>query len=264
MSIAALMMLKNENRFILHEDRSKPKYTMLEQNFRRLRSMVDAVYIVDNGSTDGSRDIYDKYEKDGLIQFVHYNDNYVDFDDVRDRKILLEAAVADKHKWILVVDGDEIYEDRMDYWIKDFCSSNSHNGLHSVMFNYVNFWRSRDNYRVDKWNDSWFFRLFSSTFLDVVGEKLHQYRFLFRSFNGLHSVGNVLRSDIKCLHYGWADWDHRLKKTKQYIDLDMQYNNLSFDHASKKYVVYTDESGIVLSRGRSEWSSEFRTGSIDY
>ena len=44
--ICAILMLKDENRLILHEDGSvpKPKYTMLEQNIRRLNQLVEEIY----------------------------------------------------------------------------------------------------------------------------------------------------------------------------------------------------------------------------
>lgn len=255
-------MLKDENRFIHHEDGRKPKYTMLEQNLRRLQSLVGEVYIVDNASEDGSEEVYDKY-KDSLINYIRYNPKDLKFDDVRDRRILLEKAKERNMKWLLVVDGDEIYEDSADKYMHDFCKSNSPYGHHALKFLYVNFWRGREHYRTDAWNASWFPRLFSINNLVLTGTALHNYSFQFQSGNNI-SPGNIINAPVKCLHYGWADWEHRTLKTMRYMKRDMEVTGRSYEQVKQVYSRDLDEIGLKLEAGKPEWASEFRNGEIDY
>lgn len=262
--ICAIMMLKNENRIICHEDGKKPDppYSMLEQNLRRLNSLVEEVYIVDNASTDDSDKIYDKY-KDSLIKFIQYNPDDWKFDDVRDRKILLKKAKEREMKWMLVIDGDEIYEDKADEWIHNFCCNNDHKGMFNVKFNYKNLWRGRTKYRVDMWSDSWFSRLFSLDKLELIGQPLHSYHFVFKD-NNTETLGNIIESPIKCLHYGWADWDHRVAKTKRYIERDMEVTGNPYYFVKSKYLRDVDERNIILENAKTEWAEEFRSGKIGY
>lgn len=256
-------MLKNENRYILHEDGRKPKYTMLEQNLRRLRSLVEEVYIVDNASDDGSKEVYDRY-KESLIKYVLYNTDDMPFDDVRDRQALLQKAHQRGMKWALIVDGDEIYEDRATDWIHTYCRDHSPHGHHVVKFHYVNFWRGRTRYRTDMWHASWFPRLFSMTDLVLRGTALHNYSFQYASLAGIRLPENVVEAPVKCLHYGWADWDHRVAKTKRYIERDMQLNHISYEFAKTKYANDVNEYGLQLAPGDPNWASEMRGEEIDY
>lgn len=260
-NICAILMLKNENRYILNEDGSKPQYTMLEQVIRRLKSIVEEVYIVDNGSTDGSREVYDKY-KDVLIKYIVYNDPDLPFDDVRDRKILFEKAKERGMKWMLVVDGDEVYEDKATEWIHQFCQQDPHAHL-NAKFHYVNIWRGRKKYRVDAWHNSWFARLYSIHNLVLFGDPLHSYHFRYALGNGM-SLGQQVEAPVKCLHYGWADWDHRVKKTERYMRRDMELTGISYSQAQEKYSQDTNERGIRLRDADPNWASEFRNGVIDY
>lgn len=260
--ICAIMMLKNENRFIMHDDGKKPEYTMLEQNLRRLKSLVEEVYIVDNGSKDGSKEIYEKYRKDPIF-YTQYNDENLPFDDVRDRVVLLEVAKRRGMKWMLVVDGDEIYEERADKWIHEFTQSNDHERHWGIKFHYINFWRSRLKYRTDAWNGSWFERLYSLKDLRIFGTALHNYGFQFIVDNKVISL-NSLNAPVKCLHYGWADWQHRVNKTERYKIRDMELNHITYEEASRKYYQDTNEMGLTVRLADPEWGEEFRTGRIGY
>lgn len=262
LDICAILMLKNENRYIKYEDGTLPPYTMLEQNLRRLSSLVDEVYIVDNSSDDGSNKVYEKYH-DELVKFIQYNPDDWKFDDVRDRKILLKQAQERNMKWLLVVDGDEIYEDAANLWIHKFCKDNKWTDMYTIKFHYINFWRGRLNYRVDAWNNSWFPRLFSMHQLTLEGEALHNYAFGFNTKSGF-SRGTIIDAPVKCLHYGWADWEHRVEKTQRYMKRDMELTGINYDQAKAKYSNDINEKGLILKKANELWGSEFRNKGIDY
>ena len=252
--ISALMMLKNENHYKYGPGDEKPKYTMLEENLIRLKDLVEEVYIVDNSSNDGSRQIYEKYQKEGNVKYVQYNPPDWKFDDVRDRNILLRVAKKREMRWVLIVDGDEIYEDRATEWIHDFVSTHNHLEHHVVKFHYVNFWRSRKQYRSDAWNRSWFNRLFSITDLTLEGQALHNYLFV-------HVGGHPIITDapVKVLHYGWCDWKLFMEKVDRYIKKEIEMG-VNENEAILKYWSATDETNIEFKPGDPLWSQEFRKG----
>jgi glycosyltransferase involved in cell wall biosynthesis len=249
--IAAILMLKNENRFILNEDGSPPPYTMLGQCLRRLESLVGHILVVDNGSTDCSRGLYQRY-----VDNVVYNDPNLPFDDVRDRRRLLAMAKNTGAKWMLVVDGDEVLEDKATDYIHSLVEvydemENTDNI--AVHFEYINLWRSRTRYRTDAWSNIWFPRLFTTNRLELDGTALHNYHFRFSS-----GKTQMLRPDVKVLHYGWADWQHRLAKRQRYIKRHAELHGMSIEQATPIYNPEIDETGLTLAIAKPEWNEEFR------
>lgn len=246
-------MLKDENRYIPHADGSLPPYTMLEQCLRRVRSIAGQMFIVDNGSTDGSKAVYQKY-----ADIVSYKPADRPFDDVRDRKHLLAMAQANGAKWMLVVDGDEVLEDKATDYIHSLVEvydemENTDNIV--VFFEYINLWRSRKRYRTDAWSGDRYARLFTLKNLELVGTPLHDYTFR-------HTEGKtqIHRPDIKVLHYGWADWNHRLAKRDRYIKRHAELHNMTIEQAEPHYNAEINEVGLTLATAKPEWNAEFRTG----
>lgn len=256
-------MLRDENRLIKHEDGTlpNPPITMLEQCLRRLRSLVDAIYIVDNGSIDGSHEVYERFSD--IIKYVRYHPRNIPFDDCRDRKILLEEVKKDSMDWVICIDGDEVYEDAMDDYVKTFCATHSPLDHYALKFHYINLWRGRMRYRIDKWNNSWYFRMFSVPDLEIIGTPLHNYNFEFVRVRTIIPK-KIIESPMKCLHYGWADWTKRLEKEQRYIFGDMEISGISVEESRKKYYIGIDEDGLKVALADPKWCEEFRSMKIGY
>lgn len=256
--IVAGLMLKNENRFIFNKNfEEKPKFSMLEQCLNRVSEIADYIIIVDNDSTDGSRDIYEKYEK---IIHVKYNKN-LNFSDFRDRDYIINEAKKTDAKWMIMVDGDEVFEDNSVSWIKNFAQDNKNLKENTrVWFKYINLWRSRTKYREDKWNSSKFARMFSLNNLKINGEELHSYDITFST----PEIADII-SPYKIIHYGWADWEHRIEKSFRYaitsmgLSQDSKIKNTDLYESNIYYVKEDlDEENIILKNVDTSWLKEFK------
>lgn len=257
--ITAILMLRNENRYIYGENDEKPEFTMLQQQFKFLESFVDHIIIADGNSTDGSRQEYINFNRTtdiSIFQQPMFDENLI-------MNQLLDAARNYGTKWVLSLDGDEILEDSAIYLLRQFMDSHDANHDHTVRFNYINLWRSRKNYRVDKWHNTEAGKFFSLTErLCSIGSSWNNHHF---SFNSNHyDGGNIYFSNKKLLHYAWVDWNHILKKHDIGINLEMEHNNKTFEESCEIYKEILNEEGIILQPCLPEWAEEYRTGKIRY
>ena len=75
--------------------------------FGSIRGLADAVVALDDGSTDGTREVL---AAEPLVEVLLTNrrrENYRGWDDAANRNRLLEAAAALEPEWILSLDADE-------------------------------------------------------------------------------------------------------------------------------------------------------------
>jgi hypothetical protein len=267
MSLAAILFLKNENKFVYNSDSELcPSITMLEQQLQFLESFVDAVYILDDKSTDGSQEIYKKYHERGLIKYWETTGS--EFNEQQYCARLLEFVKFNNHEWMLYLDGDEVLDDSSRYWINNFINKpHAYDCRITVRFNYINLWRSRKRYRSDKWYFGDAGKLFHVTKdLTSYGEAFNNHFYAYPDIDDSNKIsfGNIIVPGIKILHYAWVDWNHQIRKVEKNIKWEIECNNKTLEEAKVIYECVLDEEGIVLVDVDYKWQREYIDGIICY
>ncbi|MBI2875170.1 MAG: glycosyltransferase, partial [Firmicutes bacterium] len=199
-AIVCIMRIKNEEEWI---------GMSLEETCRLAREII----VLDDGSTDRTPEICRRFPQ---VTYVRRDRGT---DEVRDKRELLQMALARSPDWILVLDGDEVLEKRAASTIRlEIASADPAAPAFShLYFHILYFWDSMDQYRVDPgiYGDFWQPRLFTLwgqdrerlTFLDSAhGSNLHA--------SGIPDTlkGRGRRIDVKVKHYGYLREEQRRRK----------------------------------------------------
>lgn len=200
--ILAMMLVRNEERRYLRE--------VLDS----LDRFVDQMVIVDDASTDGTPDLCASYAKATVIRRANASFG----NEVALRKFCWDEAVATGAEWILAVDADEIFEDRMAREIDTLVGTPDVDGW---AFRLFDFWGSRDHYRDDRyWQAHRHHRLFLVRNTGVVPRwretPLHCGRLPLNAVD----PSRVAASSIRLKHLGWADPTEHRRKYEHYMRSD--------------------------------------------
>ncbi|RCW49538.1 glycosyltransferase [Paenibacillus prosopidis] len=171
----------------------------LETVLRDLSEYVDDIVIVDDASTDGTVKLCRSFPK--VKRLVELTESH--FGREAELKVLLwKAACEDQPDWLLAVDADELFEDRMKQEIRSLVDQDRYDW---AAFRMYDFWGSTTHYRED---DLWQLHKRHTT---ALVRYLPGYYYFYPSMN--HHVPRVPLSynalpghlsDIRIKHYGWA------------------------------------------------------------
>jgi len=215
--LTAMMLVRNEaNRY-------------LEEVLDDLNQYVDAFVIVDDASTDNTREIissYDKVEK--LIMMPEHGFH----NEIELRKLCWNETVATGTDWILALDADEIFENRMKTEIDSLLNRED---VDAWAFRLYDFWGSKEYYRDDH---LWCAHKHYGIFLvrnkpDVVPKWRETPVHCGRIPMNVWETHRVANSDIRLKHYGWANADEHLAKYERYMKADGEgiYGSLEQYHS---------------------------------
>lgn len=104
MSVAAIMLVKDE-------------VDIIGSVIAHLMTQVDSIYVMDNMSTDGTREILEE------LDVVVIEDNEVGYYQSVKTTKLAHRAEEDGHKWVVPCDADEIWIPKTGETISDFLRS---------------------------------------------------------------------------------------------------------------------------------------------
>lgn len=203
--IVAMMPTRNEsNRY-------------LGQVINHLSKWVDKIVVLDDASEDNTFEFVSKNEK-----VIAYKNKHCIFKENEStlRSKLWDITVAQKPDWILAIDADEIFEDRIIDEILLLINQNYYDALHFRVFD---FWSSNTYYRIDGGWNPW------SKFLPYLirynpdisyhwpDKEIHCCRFP-------HPCEDFIPyySDIRIKHFGWANPRDHQKKFLFYKNKDVK------------------------------------------
>jgi len=189
--------------------RIKDQIATIDECMSKLSTIADEIVVVDNGSTDGTLEAYKKYPKITTVLETR------EFDEGRDKIMVLDAAKKSGADWILWIDADEIFEDHFTRAVIDKYMSSKYS---RVTFRMCNFWLSKERCRLD--GNYYLYTLHPqrSMWRNTAGtyfknQKIH---------NGdiLGTVGRTYLSPYRIKHYGYVDVEKIRQKMKTYLKED--------------------------------------------
>ena len=189
--------------------RVKDEIGLIRESLARLSQLADEIVILDNGSTDGTQDVYREFPK--VVQVLQTEG----FNEGRDKIMLLEAAKARQPDWLIFLDADEIFEKHLSRSDLDRYMKMKRE---RIDFRFCHFWLDREHYRVGRK-----FFLYS----------LQPLRCLWRNSERAYFQDQVIHNDIikgitkwsyfspyRIKHYGYADKEKIKAKLKLYRSID--------------------------------------------
>ena len=120
--------------------RVKDEILCVRDCFSKLSELVDEIVILDNGSTDGTIEAFDKFDK--IVKIIHTEG----YHEGRDKCLLLEEAKKRNPDWILWIDGDEIFEKNFTRSVIDEYMESKYN---KILFKLCHFWLSKEYFRIN-------------------------------------------------------------------------------------------------------------------
>jgi glycosyltransferase involved in cell wall biosynthesis len=215
MKLVAILRIKDE---ILH----------IEKCLIRLEELVDEIIILDNGSTDGTLDVYPKFSK--VVQILKTEG----FNEGRDKIMLLEAAKQHNPDWIMWLDGDELLEPALTRKILDKYMSSKYK---QVAFRMNHFWLSKRKFRIDGKFYAYTLTPMPRMWKNTPGSYFSDKKIHNGCIRGVD--GKIKTSLYRILHYGYIDYEKVRTKVNLYEEQD-KGGSRTYEH------IRTEASNICL------------------
>ncbi|MBP1760879.1 MAG: hypothetical protein H6Q64_421 [Firmicutes bacterium] len=189
----------------------------LKEVLAHLSRWVDAIVILDDCSDDDTIDVTGHFEK--VIVYKNDEPLFASNEPAMRRK-LWQLAAEEKPDWIVAVDADEIFEDRI---INEIDLLLDQNDFYGISFRVFDFWQDPASYRIDggwnPWRKSLLFMVRYNPHLDSqwMQREVHCGRFPQAYENRI-----AYYSDIRVKHYGWLNPEDHYRKYLYYRDKDLK------------------------------------------
>jgi phosphatidyl-myo-inositol dimannoside synthase len=208
--------------------RIKNEIAIIDECLSRLSELVDEILVVDNDSSDGTQNIYLNYPK--VKEVIRTED----FNEGRDKIILLEQAKKRNPDWIIFLDADEIFEKN---FTRKELEKYMTSGYDRISFRLCHFWLDRKRCRFF---DKKYF-LYSLQPLRCMWKNKEEVYFLDQVIHNGDVMGDfkkVYFSPYRLKHFSLIDRDKMLEKINLYKSIDKSPRNYDHMHPEIKYFTY--------------------------
>jgi len=206
----------------VHNDASR----YLQGLLIHLKRWVDGVVVLDNASTDETLDVLK--QESVVISWERLYENLWKQNEALMRRYLWQLTVKKNPDWILAIDSDEFFEERIVGEIRGLINQDEYD---AVDFRLFDFWDDYC-YRVDgQWNPWPRFNRFLVRYKPELGATwpnlpFHCGRWPLEYRKGL----TVFQSDIRVKHLGWTRPKERMQKLKFYSEKDLAMYGKVMEH----------------------------------
>jgi len=188
----------------------------LERVLKHASMYIDEAVILDDASEDNTVEVC-KMALSGIPLTIVSNPKSGFNNEIMLRKQLWEMAIATKPDWILILDADEIFEEKTAEIIRELAKNQE---VYNYSFRLYDMW-NEDSYREDTyWRAHTIFRPFMVRYvanIDFIWKETPQHCGRF-PINIYHLPGAL--SQLRLKHLGWMCKDDRLYKYNRYKQLD--------------------------------------------
>ncbi len=198
--LTAMMPVRNEAQRYLYEV------------LTNLSTYVDAIVVLDDASDDSTAEICRSFP--GVV-LSRTSEPLFLVDESALRQALWERTVETRPDWVLAIDADELFEERMRHEALSLIDQQEYD---AVEFRVFDFWGDRAHYRVDGAWDPWrkrvrmLFRYRPGQTYSWPRQRLHCGRIPLE----IRRSARVYQSDLRVKHLGWLRPEDIRRKYEQY------------------------------------------------
>ncbi len=198
-----------------------------EECLGSLCRFVDGIVVLDDGSTDSTPDICRARPK--LAHYIRWEKSF--FDEGIDRNVVPALIKDTEPDWILIMDIDEVFEDRI---LDDIGPMMQQDEFDFWGFRMVHFWRTKTHFRMDgNWGEETRVHIHERLFRNNP-----DLRYPCRRIHGAHVLGlsgKGALSEAMIKHYGYAHDEKIVEKFRLYseVDPDGSYGHLLSEEGAK-------------------------------
>lgn len=227
-ALLALLQLRNERRY-------------LADYLENVAPHVDGILVLDDGSDDGGTGLLEGHPK--VLEILRLDTGPVHrWDELRNRRLLVDAAARHRGRWLVAIDADERVEHDFRAKLDAILARADRDGVMAFQLRVRELWDAPDQYRVDGvWGRKGAARLFRlRADHDFGAQSLHGH---WAPLNSRLPNGRFAVAEINLYHLRMVHAEDRRRRRDRYnaMDPDRAMQKIGYDYL-------TDVTGLALEK----------------